>query len=212
MEPYTSNIPSKPCSPTKVLHALPERPSGPIPWTQGDVSQSEHPQGRNQTAPSHVKVHSTSEAILNRENSFAASSITTNFPSDSDPRRRAVREIFDQLGLADPTPDVPSLSSPSSMPFSSAWTSPAMRSSAQHVSAQDAVFGHSRSHSRRGRGRNMPSGRLICRSWFTKGECDKPPGQCQYTHMHSGQGVSPLPSIEVHDRKNTQHKYLGSLD
>ncbi|MCJ1433552.1 hypothetical protein MMC27_002915 [Xylographa pallens] len=187
----------------------------------------------NETAPSHVSTLFVPEAFHHRENLLAASNTITHFPPDSYPQGRSVQEIFHRLGHADPIPDIPSLSSPSSMTFGSTWTSPAMSSSVQHVAGQDAgqntgqdagqdagrnagqdagraagldaglnaeedaVYTRNLANFRGGRGRNMPSGRLTCRSWFTKGECDKPPGHCQHTHMYmDGQGISPSQSIE----------------
>ena len=217
MEQHPRNIPPRPSAPIEFFHALPERLPVPVYWTHGDVPQSQHPQRMNQTIPFHVNTHFASEAFPNRENLPAASNTTTDFQPGHDIRDRSAQQIFHRLGFAGPTPDIPSLSSPSSMTFGSTWTSPAMTSSVQHVAGQDAgqdagenagedaEYNRKLSNFRSGKGRNMPSGRLTCRSWFTKGECDKPLGQCQHTHMYNGQGISPSPSIENHGSKYTHH-------
>ncbi|MCJ1400058.1 hypothetical protein MMC11_003261 [Xylographa trunciseda] len=84
------------------------------------------------------------------------------------------------------------------MPSPSTWTSPSMRTPVQRSMEHNSVLGHNRSNSRKGSGRKLPSGRLTCHAWFMHGVCNKAPGQCQYSHMHMGQGVSPIPSAEIH--------------
>ena len=200
MKQYTRNVSSQSTSLSNVANQPSEKPKVFTSPIKGKFKLSQFSRHKDQVSPYQVKAQRTPEAASQPKKSAAASPIKAHFAPQYRPRRRSVQEIFYKLGLPDPTPDMPS-SSPNTIASLSIRSSPVKETHGRQENRQDTISMYNRSSSYRDNNRTIPSSRLTCHSWFVQGECHKPPGQCQYSHMHTGQGVGPLPSRGILGRK-----------